>query len=195
MRVRPVSAFPGARWSLLVYDMRSRRSRVLADATGMDLSPLGWLDGAPLYSLARETETSIYRVVGGRSHFISIMSTQPVTGPVLSPGGRFIAFVTPADCYWCSLYLFDVRALDSWYGPNGIPSKYSIAWTADGDAVVTMIGKNLAAIDAGSHHVRLYRRPSALPMVWNDPMIAEIDSDSIHLVDVITGRSFVARAT
>jgi hypothetical protein len=191
VRVRQVQAFPGARWSLVEYDRLARRSRVLAAANAMTLSPLGWAQGKVLYAVGRETATSVYRVVGGRSVYVAFLFTQALTEPSLSPGGRFVAYVTPTDCTWCTLSLFDMETLVSWFGPVGVPSKYTVAWTRDGGAVVTIVGKRVAAIDARTHAIRWFRRPSSLPAVWGDPMRAVVGRGSVRLIDEVTGRMWV----
>lgn len=191
-RVRAVSAFPGARWSLLEYNRSARRSRLIVEANGMDLSPLGWRHGSPLYALARETQTGVYRISDSHSDYISFLFTQPLTEPSLSPGADFIAYVTPADCYWCTLSIFDMTTLTSWFGPTGVPNKYTIAWTPDGGTLVTIVRQNLAAIDVRSHHTRLYRLPNGLPKIWYHPMRAVFEGPTLRLVDTITGRAYTS---
>ncbi len=192
VRVRPVRAFPGARWSLLVFNRTTGRSRVIVQVNGIDLSPLGWQDGAPLYALARETQTGIYRISGNRSHYLSFLFTEPITQPSLAPGAGYIGYVTPADCAWCTLSIFNLTSLISWFGPTGIPSKYTMAWTPNGDTLVTIVGQNVATIDVRSHQIQYYRLPRGLPRIWYDPMHAFFHGSALRLVDSITGHTYVS---
>lgn len=192
--VRQVRAFPGARWSLLRYDRRRGASHLLTAANGMNLAPLGWLNGKVLYALGRETDTGLYRVVNGHSQYISYLFTESLTDPSLSPGGRYVAFVTPADCDWCTIALYDMTELQAWFGPVGVPGSSTVAWTRNGDTLVTIIGAHVVTIDTHSHAMRLYRHPAALPNRWTHPMIATIGSGSLRLTDRTTGRSYLAAA-
>lgn len=189
-RVRAVPRFPGALWSLMAYDLASRTVRRLTAVRGMGLTPLGWVRGGALYALASATDTSLFSVRAGISRFVSILVPQPVNAPSLSPDGDHVAFLTPSDCTYCSLAVFDISALKTWFGPTGIPSADDVAWARSGHRLATILGRNVEAIDVVTHDVRLYSRSPRLPAVWHDPFSAAFSGESIILTDSESGRRY-----
>jgi hypothetical protein len=159
----------------------------------MGLWPLGWRRSQILYAVSNGSDSSIYAWSGGRSHFLSILIPQVVSAPSLSPGGNWIAFVTPADCAYCTLSIFDLNALTTWFGPAGAPSEYDVAWTANGQTLVTLLNGRPATIDLSSHHMRSFTLPVGLPSIWRHEMRATLDGGTLHLTDETSGRVFTAR--
>lgn len=194
VRLRHGAKYPGARWLLLRYDRVSQHIRLLTVARGLALTPLGWRHARPLYLLAHanSTDSSLYTIAGGRSRFVSMMVPQAVDGSSLAPYGRFIAFMTPADCSDCALAIFDMSKDASWFGPTGIPSQEDIAWTPDGRAAVTLAGGVITKVDASSRQITQFSAPHSLPHVWADRMIASTTARGLRLIDTVTGRVYEA---
>ena len=158
----------------------------------MGLWPLGWRDGTILYAVSNGSDTSIYTWSGGRAHFLSLLVPQVISAPSLSPDGRRVAFLAPADCTYCSLAIFDVSDLTTWFGPPGVPSEYDVAWSANSQFLITVIGGTLTAIDTLSHEVAKYHWPGALPTDWSHTMSASVTPGETTLRDTVTGHLFRA---
>lgn len=192
--VAATARFPGARWSLLRYDLNTGTSTRIVQVVGMGLEPLGWRNGRVLYTLAHSsgTDTSVFAAAPAGSHFLSILTTQEVNSASLSPDSRWIAFFSPADCSYCTLSLFDLENFTTWYGPSGTPNAYDLAWNRQGTDVVVKLGSHLAAIDTATHDIRTFDVPAHLPMVWSSPLTALLSAHGLTLIDQASGRSFVA---
>jgi len=194
VRVSQVSAYPGARWTLLSYDRPTQRTTVLVRMTGMGLTPLGWRGADVLFTVANSTDTTIYAVRAGHVRVMSMLVPQPVNGATLSPGGHDVAYVTPADCDYCTLAMLNLDRLTTWHGPSGLPNEDSIAWSADGGSLAAPIGAHLGIVDTTSHVVRLYREPPGLPLDWNHVMTVSTHGRAVTLRDSWNGRVYSASA-
>lgn len=191
VRVVQTRAFPDAHWSLLRLDTRSHRVDVVARANAMTLIPLGWSGRRLLYLVGNSTDTSLFARTARRSEFVSIVMAQPLTTATLAPNGRYIALGAPTTCYaLCTLDIFDVHRPATWIGPTGMPDEFTLAWTDDGETVVTILKGRLATIQADTHATHFYSIPASLPRSWRHPMRAAILSDGLRLTDTITGRTY-----
>jgi hypothetical protein len=192
VRARQVRQAPGASWSLDLFNRTTGTTREIAAERSMGVWPLGWRGGAVLFAVSNGSDTSLYERAQGKTRFLSILVPQVVSAPSLSPDARNVVFLTPADCSFCALSIFDLDALTTWFGPAGAPSEYDVAWTADGRDVAAVLSGKLALIDVSSHHTSLYALPAGLPAIWQHPMSARIVVGGLELVDQVTGRVYRA---
>ena len=190
VRVSETSSFPGARWSLIRLDVRSGHEQVAAVHDAMSLTPLGWSLGRLIYLVANSTDTSIYASTAGHTEFLGIMIAQPLVSASLSPDGTHIAFATPTSCAYCTVNIYELNEGSVWTGPTGMPNETTLAWTADGSAVVALIGDHLRVLAEDDHASRELAVPRGLPSRWEHPMQATISGNAVRLVDTVTGRSF-----
>jgi hypothetical protein len=192
--VRAARAIPGAAWTLHHYNRMTHRIAALASEPAMGFWPLGWRGDSIIYAVSNGSDTSLYAWSRGKIQFLSILVPQVVSAPSLSPDGARVAFLTPADCSYCALSIFELTTLTTWFGPAGVPSEYDVAWTADGRTIVTMLNGKIAAIDLTNHHVASYARPAGLPALWPHSMSAALSGNRIRLTDQTTGRVYTSRA-
>lgn len=192
VRVHRTAVFPGARWSLVQFDVATGKSKTLVETNAMAMAPLGWAHDQVLYTVANETATSVYSMQNGHPRFISILITQPITAPSLSPDGETIAFDVPSTCTYCTVDTFDLNDLTIWNGPTGALNEHNLAWTADSKTLVTVDGKALVAINVRSHDMSHFRWPADLQQEWLHPMRAAVTNDRISLTDGNTMRTFTA---
>lgn len=178
--VKPSSVFPGAVWTLWRYDLFGR-ARALTSANALQMSPLGWYRGSVIFTLARETDSSIYRLKHGNPQFVSILVPQLSTAPMLAPSGSLVAFTTPAECRRCTLSIFDLAARKTWVGPTGISDERDLAWTPNGRILVTLLDGRVASVNTSNHAISWYRRPTSLPSPWALPMSARVFAKSLVL--------------
>jgi hypothetical protein len=192
--VRPSNSFPGARWTLHLYNVGALRSTVLVSATSMGMFPLGWSSGRILYAQAFASGTNVYQVVTGRGRFISILLTQPLTSALLSPDGTKVAFTAPSSCDYCTLDTFDLRTLSGSYGPSGLSSEDDIAWSDDSRSVLALAGTRLLWVGLDGAVQARYLPPSRLPQIWTHPMRVSSGPGPhrVTLLDTATGATFVA---
>jgi hypothetical protein len=192
-RATSTAVFPGARWSLVRYDLSSHRSVGLVHRTAIHLQPLGWAHGAVLFAVGTQADTSISSVKNGRVTHLSVVMPQLLTSSLLAPEGNDISFVAPANCVrTCTIDLFDLASLKAWVGPTGVQSPSAFTWTRDGRDVVARMGRSIDVIDARSHAVTSYPLPPALPGTWTNPYAATVSATGLRLTDTVTGASYVA---
>lgn len=191
---KDIASFPGARWSLMQYDLRSRQSSQLASNHGFDLEPLGWREGSALFSVATQPDTSLSIIRHGRPEHLSLLMPQIITQPRLSPNGRYVAFVAPTNCAsTCTLDIFDLSRLTVWVGPTGISNSSAFAWTEDSGAVVSVMRGSLGVTDAARETTELAALPSGLPARWQHLFAARVTRGSVRLVDTVTGATYRTR--
>lgn len=190
VHVAPAGKIPGERWTLMRWDERSNESRAITAVTALALTPLGWVDGHPLYSVAQPTTTDIYDGSTGGSKLAGTVLAQPLVDMVLSPNGRYVAFGAPDNCYRCTLDVFDLRRRSVWVGPTGMTNASALAWTADSRTVVGDMGGHLAIINPRDHTVRYLPAPPGLPNRWVDSMRAAVRGSHASLQDTVTGRIY-----
>jgi hypothetical protein len=193
-RERAVASFPGTRWSLMKYDVRSRRSSQLASNRGFDLEPLGWRGSSALFSLATQPDTSLSIMRHGRSEHLSLLMPQIITQPRLSPNSRYVAFVAPTNCVsTCTLDIFDLSRLTVWVGPTGISNSSAFAWTDDSSAVVSVMKGRLGVTDAVRETTESAALPTDLPVRWQHQFAARRMHSLVRLVDTVTGATYRTR--
>jgi len=191
VRVSPTEAFPGARWSLVRLDTRSRRSHIVARMNGMNLTPLGWSRGRIVFLVANTTDTSVYQIVEGHVSFVSIVMPQPIITATLSPDGRYIAFGAPTNCVYCTVDVYDLDQLKAAIGPTGMPQESALAWTADGKLLVAQIDRSLAVVQpGGANTIARFPFPARAPRLWTHSMVARVSGRSLDLVDTITHQTY-----
>jgi hypothetical protein len=159
----------------------------------MALTPLGWSEGRPLFLDADAAQTGIYSVGARQTRFIDTLMSQPIVTAELSPAGRFIAFGAPTSCGYCTLNVYDLERGYVWIGETGMPNETTIAWTADGSALVAIMNGHLAAISVITSQTRLFPLPPGLPGYWTDPMQAIVRPHAVTLVDTVTHRTYQSR--
>jgi hypothetical protein len=190
VRVSETTSFPGAHWSLIRLDVRSGHEEVVAQHNAMNLTPLGWSLGRLIYMVANSTDTSIYASAAGHAKFLGIMVAQPVVTASLSPDGRHIAFATPTSCAFCTVNDYELNEGSVWTGPTGMPNETTLSWTADGSALVTLMGNHLHVFLVDDDVSRDFAVPEGLPSRWEHPMAAMVSDDAVRLVDTVTRRVF-----
>jgi hypothetical protein len=190
VRVSETSSFPGAHWSLIQLDIRSGHEEVAARDDALSLTPLGWSLGRLIYMVANSTDTSIYASIAGHAEFLGIMIAQPLVSASLSPDGRHIAFATPTSCAYCTVNEYELNEGSVWTGPTGMPNETTLTWTADGSALVALVGDHLRVLSEDDHASHEFAVPRGLPSRWEHPMQATISGDAIRLIDTVTGKSF-----
>ncbi len=195
VRVAATVTYPGERWTLNQFDLRSGRAVSLANAVAMNLTPLGWQGSRALYATASTTDTSIYAVRQGHVSFVSILIPQPLVTAIMSPDARYVAFAAPTNCSYCTLDIFDLQSQSLWIGPTGLPDEHHLAWTADGQKLVTVLKRRVATVDVNSHEIRLYGGSAALERAWADGPTARVDAAAVTLFDPVTGAHYRSTPT
>jgi len=187
VRVAATVTYPGERWTLNQFDLRSGKAAPLTNAVAMNITPLGWQGSRAFYATASSTDTSIYAVRRGHVSFVSILMPQPLVTAIMSPDARFVAFAAPTNCSYCTLDIFDLQAQSLWIGPSGLPDEHRLAWTADSQKLVTVLKRRVATVDPNSHDIRLYGGSAALEPAWADGPTARVDAVGVTLFDPVTG--------
>jgi len=192
-RVAPTSRSPGAMWSLVRADVRSARNLVLWRQAALAIQPLGWRGQQALYTAAEETDTAVYAVHGKDRGILGMLLSEPITNPVLSPSGRYIAFGAPTNCDFCTLNIYDLQLQWDWGGPSGMPRETDLAWGAN-DTLVASFGKKLAIVTANGYHPRTRYEPlpSGMPRVWSDPMSAVVTDNRVVITDTVSHRRYIS---
>jgi Tol biopolymer transport system component len=190
VRVEETRAFPSARWSLVQLDTATGKNRVLARHNALNLTPLGWLHGKPLYLIATGTETSLFTISAGHSSFVGIFMPQIVTWGLLSPDGRYIAFGVPASCSYCTLHLYDLAEGRATAVLTGMVNELSMMWTRNGSRLIAAVRDQLAVVSPDSRSVEYVSLPGGLPNLFYHPARAGISAESVELVDILTGRKY-----
>lgn len=187
VRVAATARYPGERWTLNRFDIRSGRDVSLASAVAMNLTPLGWQGSLALYATTSATDTSIYSVRQRHVSFVSILVPQPLVTAIMSPDARYVAFAAPTNCSYCTLDIFDLQSQSLWAGPTGLPDEHHFAWAVDSQKLVTVLKSRVATVDANSHDVRLYGGSAALEPAWAHVPTARVDATGATLIDTVTG--------
>ncbi len=195
VRVAATVTYPGERWSLNRFDLRSGRAVSLTSAVAMNLAPLGWQGSRALYATASATDTSIYAVRQGHVSFVSILIPQPLVTAIMSPDAHYVAFAAPTNCSYCTLDIFDLQSQSLWIGPSGLPDEHHLAWTADSQKLATVLKGRVAAIDVDSHQIRLYGGSASLERAWADDPTARADATGVTLFDPVTGGHYRSTPT
>jgi len=195
VRVSSTVTYPGERWTLNRFDIRSGRTSSLTSAVAMNLTPLGWQGSRALYATASTTDTSIYAVRQGHVSFVSILMPQPLVTVIMSPDARYVAFAAPTNCSYCTLDIFDLQSQSLWIGPTGLPDEHHLAWTADGQKLVSVLKGRVATVNVNSHEIRLYGGSAALERVWAHDPTARVDAAEVTLFDPVTGAYYRSTPT
>lgn len=190
VHVTETPGIPGARWTLMRWDEATDESHAVTSAAALALTPLGWVHGQPLYSVAQSTTTDVYRASANGPNLAGTVLAQPLVGLVLSPNGRYLAFGAPDNCDRCTLDIFDLQKGVVWAGPTGMASASALAWTADSEALAGDMGNRLSIISPIDHAVRYVAAPPALPRHWPDIMRATVLGSHISLRDTVTGKVY-----
>jgi hypothetical protein len=183
--VRPV-------WRLLRYDAQTGTSSWLATLPGTSMTPLGWWRGDPLFLAANGSDTSVYTVKAGGSHFIDVLAPQVITSAALSPRDAVIAFMAPTNCYNCTLELFSLSTGDTWSGPSGIADESLLAWSNDGRHILTMVNDRIVVMASSAGSRPRFEGPAPLPKTWRHSMSVSIERAGVRIVDRVTGHSIFA---
>jgi hypothetical protein len=192
-RVDPSKAYPGARWTLLQVDALSGNVRVLDARNALNVAPLGWRLGRPLYLVATASDTSVYSITHGRPRFVSILMPQVITNPTLSPDGRFIAFAAPSDCFFCTYDDFEIPARHTTVGPSGGQNERDMAWSTSTDLLAVPLRDRIAVVRPPSLGVVVsYPAPADLPRVWKHPMTFSQKGATLTLTDTVTHATYSA---
>jgi len=194
VRVAATVTYPGERWSLNRFDLRSGRAVSLTSAVAMNLTPLGWQGSRALYATASTTDTSVYAVQQGHVSFVSILMPQPLVTAIMSPDAHYVAFAAPTNCSYCTLDIFDLQSQSLWIGPSGLPDEHHLAWTADSQKLVTVLKGRVAAVDINSHEIRLFGGSAALEPAWADHPTAHVEATAVTLFDPVTGGHYRSTA-
>lgn len=186
-RVTPSPAYPGARWTLLEADAASGRVRALDNRNALNLAPLGWRSGRPLYLVATASDTSVYEIAHADAVFVSILMPQVITNPTLSPDGRFIAFAAPSDCFFCTYDDFEIPALHTTVGPSGGQNERDMAWSTSTNLLAVPLRTRVAVLRPPTlGTVESYPAPAGLPRVWRHPMTFTQTGRTLTLTDTVT---------
>jgi hypothetical protein len=71
-----------------------------------------------------------------------------------------------------------------------MPNETTLSWTADGSALVTLMGNHLHVFLVDDDVSRDFAVPEGLPSRWEHPMAAMVSDDAVRLVDTVTRRVF-----
>jgi hypothetical protein len=191
VRVAPAPAYPGARWTLLQVTPSTGRTRVLDRRNALNLAPVGWRRGKPLYVVATATDSSVFTIARGRREFISILMPQVITNPNLSPSGRYIGFAAPSDCFFCTYDNFDIAALHTTVGPSGGQNERDMAWSRAGTLVAVPLKDRIGIVRPPEMSaVTSYPAPAGLPRVWIHPMTFIEHGTTLTLIDTVTNEHY-----
>lgn len=194
VRVAATVTYPGERWSLNRFDLRSGRAVSLTSVVALNLTPLGWQGSRALYATASTTDTSVYAVQQGHVSFVSILMPQPLVTAIMSPDAHYVAFAAPTNCSYCTLDIFDLQSQSLWIGPSGLPDEHHLAWTADSRKLVTVLKRRVATVDVNSHEIRLFGGSAALEPAWADHPTAHVEATAVTVSDPVTGGHYRSTA-
>jgi hypothetical protein len=187
--------FPLASWSLLQYDLSSHHLTRLASIRALDSEPLGWLHGSPLFTVINQADTSLMTAAHGKLTQVSILMPQAVTSAQMSPHGRYISYVVPANCArTCTLDWFDTQTLRAHFGPTGVPNPTALGWMTVGQSLFAVIHDRIALLNVASGRTVLYTLPSNMPARWSHIFRGRPTGSSIVLYDTVSGVKYVGYA-
>jgi hypothetical protein len=193
VRVTQTPAYPGALWTLLEADARSGSVRVLDRQNGLNMLPLGWRDGRPLYLVSTATDSSLFSIVGGKRHFISILMPQVITAAFLSRDAKYVAFAAPSDCFFCTYDTFNLDMLHPLVGPSGGHNENNIAWARHGDDMAVPLKDRIGIVRAETVGVvTTYPLPAGLPPIWTHPMTFRRTAHKLTLTDTVTRATYTS---
>lgn len=192
-RVAQISAYPGALWTLLEADLRTGSVRVLDRQNGLNLLPLGWRDGRPMYLMSTATDSSVFSISGGKRVFVSIVMPQVITAASMTRDGKYIGFAAPADCFFCTYDTFNLDELHPLVGPSGGQNGGDIAWSRHSDTMAVPLKDRIGIVRADTVSViTTYPRPDGLPPVWTHPMTFTRDKHTLTLTDTVTHHNYTS---
>lgn len=176
-------------WTLRQYDSQTGLATQLATSPGIAMVPLGWWHGEALFLVATSTDTSIYTARGGRAHFVAVLAPQIITSAALSPLGSQVAFIAPTNCYNCTVEVFDLRTLTEWNGPSGITDESQLAWSRDGQNVITLLHRRIGVIHAATGgRVRL-THVVRMPKLWQHSLQVSVLPAGVRVYDTARERT------
>ncbi|HCG00162.1 MAG TPA: hypothetical protein DEV93_06410 [Chloroflexi bacterium] len=193
--VRASKGFPLAIWSLLQYDLSTHQRTRLATVRALDAEPLGWLRGSPLFTVISQADTSLMTAADEKLTQVSILMPQAVTSAQMSPNGRYISYVVPANCRGtCTLDWFDTQTLHPHFGPTGVPNPTAVGWTGIGRSLFAVIHGRIAMLNAASGRIVLYTLPSNMPARWTHIFRGRPTGSRIVVYDTVSGVKYVGYA-
>lgn len=181
VRVQSTRDFPGERWSLVVANTITGAVEIPVRWRAMALRPLGWWHEAPLFSVANETDTSVYSVRNEHVTRVGTIGSEPIVDSTLAPSGRFVASVVPAGCSYCTLQFYDLGTRTTTFGPSSLRTDSSYAWLHGKPAVVAAVKNRLAVVDTRSGGIVYGRLPKALDGPWPDSVLASVNRNILTL--------------
>jgi hypothetical protein len=192
-RVAKTAAYPGARWTLVRANVATGNVQVLDNRNALNLAPLGWRHGQPVYLVATASDTGIFTFARGHPSFVSILMPQVVTNPTLSPDGRYLGFGAPSDCFFCTYDDFDFKLLHTTVGPSGGGSERDMAWSRSNNLLAVPLRDQIAVLQPPELSVvDKYPAPPGLPRAWPHPMIFTEKGRTLTLIDTVTHAAYSA---
>lgn len=190
-RVSRTTVYPGARWELVQANVVTGEVKVLDSQNALNLAPLGWRRGEPVYLVATASDTSIFTMARGRPSFVSILMPQVITDPSLSPDGRYLGFAAPSDCFFCTYDDFDFAMLHTTVGPSGGQNERDVAWSLSHNLMAVPLRDRVAVLRPPALSViNSYPAPPGLPRVWTHPMVFAEKGRTLTLTDTVTHEAY-----